>query len=101
MNYHDVDPSIKRLFPWALFLVLAGLFAIGAIALAHAEEDVYACYGPARYVAMSAAWPACAEICAATREYLKTHTIEEGRAEARTKHIPEWIIKKAERCLHE
>ena len=39
MNVKDVDPNIKRMFPWALFLFLflAAMFAFGAITLAHAQ----------------------------------------------------------------
>jgi hypothetical protein len=102
MNYKDVDPKVKRLFPWALFLVLAALFAFAATRV-HAEEDVWACYGSARYEAMSSAWTPCNEmsrICIKVREYISQgHTIEEGRVLAQSKHIPQWIIKKAERCL--
>lgn len=58
MNYRDVDPKIKRLFPWALFLVLAAIFAFAATRV-RAEADVWACYGSARYQAMSSDWPRC------------------------------------------
>jgi hypothetical protein len=35
----DIDPGIRRLFPWALFLVLAIMFALGAMVVrAHAQE---------------------------------------------------------------
>lgn len=101
MNYKDVDPKIKRFFPWALFLVVAGLLLL-ATKYAHAEEDIWACYGPARYEAMSSSWTPCNEmntICEKVAAYLTHHTVEEGRAEARAKHVPEWIIRKGERCI--
>jgi hypothetical protein len=60
MKYRDVDPKIKRLFPWALFLVLAAAFAFAA-GRVHAEEDLYACYGSSRYQAMYSSWPECNE----------------------------------------
>ena len=71
--------NIRRLFPWALFLALAALFAMGACSIAYAGGDV--------------------KFCATVREYLQSHTVEEARAAARAKRIPEWIIRKAERCL--
>jgi hypothetical protein len=41
MNYKDVDPKIKRFFPWALFLALAALLAFGAMIVhAHAQGGV-------------------------------------------------------------
>ena len=67
-----------------------------------AEADVWACYGSARYEAMSSAWTPCnemSELCLRVRNYLQSHTADEARATARAKHIPEWIIRKAERCL--
>lgn len=53
MNDKDVDPCVRRFFPWALFLVLAAIFAFGAIRAAHGEEDQWACFGAGRYDAMS------------------------------------------------
>lgn len=38
MNLKDVDPSIRRLFPWALYLALAAMFSLGAISLAHGQD---------------------------------------------------------------
>lgn len=99
MNYSNIDPKIKRLFPWALFLALAAVLAIGACSLAHAEADVFACYGAARYQAMSSAWPPCNEICGQLRAYLQSHTEAEARAQAVAKNIPQWIIRRAERCI--
>ncbi len=105
MKLKDVPPSIRGLFPWALFLALAALLAIGAWAMArpaHADEDVWACYGAARYEAMSSGWTPCNEmnsLCDKIRAYLITHSRAEARAEAIEKHVPQWIINKAERCL--
>jgi len=101
MNYKDVDPKIKRLFPWALFLVLAALFAFAATRV-HAEEDVWACYASQRYQAMSSGWPQCnemSELCSRVRQYLNSHTVEEGRAEAVRLNLPAWLRAKAERCV--
>lgn len=97
----DIDPKIKALFPWALFLVLAALllFMTGRV---HAEEDVWACYGSSRYQAMSSGWPQCNEmstLCLRVRQYLNSHTVEEGRAEADRIHLPQWLRTKAERCI--
>jgi len=97
MKYKDVDPKIKRLFPWLLFLVLAAAFALAATRV-HAAEDVYACYGSARYQAMSSAWPPCNEICGRLKAYLVSHTEAEARAEAVARHLPAWLIRKAEAC---
>lgn len=59
MKYQDVDPKVKRFFPWALFLVLAALLAL-ATTCAHAQDqDPYVCYGAGRYQAMSEGKPAC------------------------------------------
>lgn len=38
MNYRDIDPSVKRFFPWALFLVLAIVFSLFALREAHSAE---------------------------------------------------------------
>ena len=102
MRARDVDPKIRRFFPWALFLALATLLALGAMIVhAHGEEDVYACYGSSRYQAMSDAWPACDErtFCDKVKFYLQTHTEAEARAVAVEKHLPQWIVRKAERCV--
>jgi len=37
IDLKDVDPSIKRLFPWLLFLLLAAALSLGAITLARAD----------------------------------------------------------------
>jgi hypothetical protein len=37
MNYKDVDPKIKRFFPWALFLVLAAMLFLAS--MVHAEAQ--------------------------------------------------------------
>jgi hypothetical protein len=102
MRYRDVDPKIKRFFPWSLFLIAALFFVLASVVVGHSEEDVWACYGGGRYQAMSSGWPQCNEmstLCLKVREYLNTHTEEEGRAEAVAKHIPQWLIAKAERCV--
>ena len=94
--------NVKNFFPWAILLVIAALFTLGACSIAYAETDVWACYGSARYEAMSSSWTPCTEmskLCLKVREYLQSHTADEARATARAKHIPEWIIRKAERCL--
>lgn len=99
MKYQDIDPKIKRLFPWGLFLAAAALLLLATCARAYAEKDVFECYGPARYQAMSSAWPPCNEICGQLKGYLQTHTEAEARAAAIEKHIPAWIVKRAERCI--
>jgi hypothetical protein len=55
----NIDPSVKKFFPWALFLALALMFSILAARTARSEGDVWACYGSARYQAMSSEWPQC------------------------------------------
>lgn len=100
MKLKDVDPKIKRLFPWLLFLVLAAGLVL-ATTRVHAEEDVWACYGGQRYQAMSSGWPQCNEmsyLCARVRQYLLGHTVEEGRAEAKKLNAPDWLVRKAEKC---
>ena len=100
MKYRDVDPKTKRFFPWALFLVIAGLLVLATCA--HAEEDVWACYGSQRYQAMSSGWVQCNEmstLCGRVRQYLNSHTVEEGRAEATRLNLPAWLRAKAERCV--
>ncbi len=105
MKLKDVPPGIRRLFPWALFLVLAVLLTIAGCVLArpaHAEEDHWACYGSARYEAMSSGWTPCNEmnsLCDKLKAYLVTHSRAEARAEAIEKHVPQWLVHKAERCL--
>lgn len=102
MNYREVDPKVKRLFPWSLFLVLAALFLLATCKMAKTEEDVWACYGSSRYEAMSSGWTPCNEmsgLCVKVREFLQTHTKAEAYAVAAEKHIPQWIIRKAERCV--
>jgi hypothetical protein len=89
-------------FPWVIFLMLAVLFLIGVSRHAHAEEDIWACYGASRYQAMSSGWVPCNEmstLCSRVHQYLQTHTIEEGRAEATQIHLPQWLRTKAERCI--
>lgn len=104
MNYKDVDPKIKQLFPWALFLALAVLLFLASMVVhARADEDVWACYGPARDEAISMGMTPCNEmskICVKVREFLASgHTVDEGRALAAEKHIPKWIVARAERCV--
>lgn len=98
MKYRDVDPKIKALFPWALFLVLALVLAFAATKV-HAEEDLWACYGSGRYQAMSSAWPPCNEMCGKLKAYMQMHTEAEARAKAVEMKLPRWVIRKAERCL--
>jgi hypothetical protein len=91
MNLKDVDPKIKRFFPWALFLVLAALFAVGACSMAHAgglwpREDK-----PSLSISD---WT-----CERVRAYLATHTEAEARAQAAELHLPKWVIRRAERCV--
>lgn len=103
MNDNEIDPTVKRFFPWALFLALAALCALGAITLAHSEEDIWACYGSQRYQAMSSGWPPCntpkSELCQRVEQYLLGHTLEEGRAKAVELGVPAWLVRRAERCL--
>lgn len=103
MNDRDIDPKVRRFFPWALFLFLAALCFWGAITTAHGEQDIWACYGSARYQAMSAGWTPCNEMskmCVKVREYLaQGHTPEEGLALAKANNVPQWIINKAEKCI--
>lgn len=99
IKYKDVDPKVKRLFPWALFLVLTALLLVGSCSFAHGESDVYACYGSGRYEAMQRGWPACNEMCGKLKAYLQGHSEAEARAKAAEMHLPKWIIRKAEACL--
>lgn len=99
MDAKDVDPKIRRLFPWALFLVLAALFTFGAIRQARSEADIWACYGGQRYQAQSSAWPPCNEICGRVKAYVEAHGEDEARAEAKRQHLPQWLIRKAEKCV--
>jgi hypothetical protein len=106
MKSKDVDPKIKRLFPWTLFLALTVLLLLASMvvnARGADMQDVWACYGRAREEAISMKLTPCNEmsqICVKVREFLSSgHTIEEGRALAIEKHIPGWIIAKAERCV--
>lgn len=101
MKVSDVDPKIKRLFPWALFLVTAALLLL-ATKYVRAEGDIWACYGSQRYQAMSSSWIPCTEmstLCKSVREYLVNHTVEQGRAEAEKPNVPGWLRAKAERCI--
>jgi hypothetical protein len=106
MNLKDVDPKIKRLFPWTLFLALAVVLCMASM-IVHARgadlPDVWACYGPARDEAMAAGMTPCnqmSNLCVKVREFLASgHTIEEGRALAEAKHFPKWIIARAEKCV--
>lgn len=100
----DVDPKIKRLFPWALFLVVAALLLFASTRV-HSEEDIWACYGSQRYEAMSSGWPACnepkSELCSRLHQYLLSHTVKEARAAAKANYIPQFMINRAERCPHD
>ncbi len=100
----DIDPKVRRFFPWALFLALALAFAVAATRV-HAEEKSWDldCYGAQRYQAMSEGWPEChaklSYICERVQQYLAGHTPEEGKAEAKKRNVPDWLVRKAERCL--
>lgn len=83
----NIDPKIKRLFPWGLFLFLAFIFAGLAISRAHGEEVRKP---PSTWSSWS---------CDMVKSYLTTHTIAEARAEAVAHHVPQWIIRKAEKCI--
>lgn len=78
-RYRDVDPKVRRFFPWALFLVAAGLLLLASCFKADAKE--------------APTW-----FCAQVKAYLSTHSEKEGRAVAAAKHVPDWLIKKAEAC---
>jgi hypothetical protein len=82
MKLRDVDPAVRRLFPWALFLALALVFAF--LAAAHADE-------PSKHF-----WQ---YTCDDIRVYLQTHSVAEARAEAVARHLPRWLIRKAEKCI--
>lgn len=92
---------MKKYFPWSLFLAMAIIIVVlcGLLRQARGEEDVWACYGSARYQAMSSNWPQCNEFCGKVKSYLQTHTEAEGRAKAAELHLPNWLIRKAEKCL--
>lgn len=112
MNYKDVNPNLKRYFPWALFLVLAALFSLAACSLARGD-DKPPCYGQTVDDHTYTAWPECRKpqpepkpsfsvadwTCEKLRDYLSTHTEAEARAQAVEMHLPKWIIRKAERCI--
>lgn len=83
MKIRDVDPAIRRLFPWALFLALALVFACLAMRAARADEGKHF-------------WQ---YTCDDLRTYLQNHTVAEARAEAVARHMPRWLIRKAEKCL--
>lgn len=87
MNYKDVDPKIKALFPWALFLVLALLFSLGACSLALGAD------APPQKPTWSD------YTCEMLRSYLATHSEAEARAKAVELHLPKWVIRRAEKCL--
>lgn len=94
------DPTIKRLFPWALFAVLAVVFFLAAMATARGEPDIWACYGAQRYEAMSSSWPPCNEVCGRVKAFVEQHGGAEGaRAEAKRIGLPKWMIRKAEKCV--
>lgn len=94
-----IDPKIKRLFPWALFLVTAVVIFFAALATAHSEPDIWACYGSQRYQAMSSSWPPCTEVCGRVKAFVEQHGGAEGaRAEAKRIGLPKWMIRKAEKC---
>ena len=60
MNYKDVDPKIKRLFPWALFLVLAVVLLLASMVV-HAEAQPapdISCEEVVRRVGMKPLWVA-------------------------------------------
>lgn len=55
----EIDPGVRRFFPWALFLVCAILFGIAAHYIAKPTIDDYACYGRDQYQAMWDQKPPC------------------------------------------
>jgi hypothetical protein len=54
----DVDPKIKRLFPWALFLLFAVLFSLGAMSLARGQgpEQGITCEEVVKRVGLKPLW---------------------------------------------
>lgn len=116
MRIKDVDPKIRRLFPWALFLVLAALLALGAVA--HGADapvtDGPPCYGQAINDQTYTPWNECRRpivapskpksawsewTCDKLRGYLQNHTEAEARAKAAEMHLPNWVIRRAEKCV--
>ena len=57
MKVRDVDPKIRRLFPWAFFLALATLLALGAM-IVHANADGITCDEVVRRVGVKPLWVA-------------------------------------------
>lgn len=108
------DPTVAKFFPWALFLVLAILFSLGALRYAHgadlSDADKPPCYGETVDDHHYTAWPECRKpqpkpkptwseyTCATVRDYLLTHTEAEARAKAVELHLPAWVVKRAEKC---
>jgi hypothetical protein len=87
MRVRDVDPRIKRCFPWALFLALAVVLAISACSLRSARGGEKPWFNPAEWT------------CEKLKGYLATHNEAEARAKAAELHLPKWIIRRAERCV--
>lgn len=55
----DVDPTVRRLFPWVLFLVFALVFA--GLAVWVNETHDYSCYGHERLQAIFDNKPPCVQ----------------------------------------
>jgi hypothetical protein len=56
MKYKDVDPRIKRLFPWSLFLLVATLFLLASCEMARAHPDQPTCDEVVKRVGMKPLW---------------------------------------------
>ncbi len=125
MRVRDVPPSIKRFFPWSLFLIAAAVLGyLAFINRAHGREFNYECFGAGRYDAMSRGFgpedcpkkgeefdsrdghyrkpakPSWADYtCAKLHSYLAEHSEAEARAKAIELHLPQWVVRRAEKCI--
>lgn len=87
----EIDPAVRKFFPWGLFLALAVLFMLGSCMIAHAQPSEPVSEEPK---------PSYADwTCEKLRGWMSTHTEAEARAKAVEMHLPRWLVRKAEKCI--
>lgn len=92
--------KLRPLFPWSLFLVvsviLLALASCGAKAYDNTLPPMIDILPPEPTKAPAVSWADWS--CDKLRVYMTTHTEDEARAQAIALHLPQWLIRKAERC---
>jgi hypothetical protein len=91
--------ALRPFFPWSLFLTVSIiLFALASCGAKAYDPDNLPPMLPSSQDGdkPSASWTDWS--CDKLRAYMATHTVEEAQAKAVELHLPQWLVKKAERC---